>query len=376
MTQHFIKAAFYRGGTSKGIFFHASDLPPERPEIERIILGAMGSPDPYGRQLDGMGGGISSLSKAVIIAPSSHPDADIDYTFIQVAVDQPVCEWNGVCGNLAAAVGPFAIEEGLVPVSGEECIVRIRQISTGKIIHSRCRLEDGKPAVKGDFTIAGIAGAGAAVQLDHLDPGGALTGKLLPTGNVVDRLALSDGSEIEVSIVDAANGCCFVRARDIGLTGTERPEEIEAIPGQMARLDEIRRKAGVVMGLAASNEAIGLLNPRIAIVSAPMEYESIGGASISGSTYTIGTRMVSMGRMHRAVPLASALCLGIACRIEGSIPYDEAKPAETTTIRIGNPSGVVPVEAEAGNEHGWTARRATCFLTARRLMHGAVAIPK
>src|SRR5690606_12697260 len=194
MAQTWIPARFYRGGSSKGVFFDARHLPADRESIAPILLQVLGSPDPNGRQLNGMGGGISSLSKAVIIGKSEHPGADVDYTFIQVAVDKPVCDWDGVCGNMSSAVGPFAVEEGLIrtPADGE-CVIRIHETSTGKIIHSRFVVKDGLPVVSGDFAIAGVAGAGAMIRLDYLDPGGALTGKLLPTGNVVDRVTLADG---------------------------------------------------------------------------------------------------------------------------------------------------------------------------------------
>ena len=165
MTQRWIRAALYRGGSSKGVFFHARDLPETRAEIEPILLRVLGSPDPNGRQLDGLGGGILSLSKAAIVAPSARPDADVDFTFVQVAVDRPVCDWDGVCGNLTAAVGPFAVEEGLVRCGDGECRVRIHETSTGKIIHSVFPVSDGRPVVTGDFRIAGVAGSGAMIRL-------------------------------------------------------------------------------------------------------------------------------------------------------------------------------------------------------------------
>lgn len=376
MSQRFFKAVFYRGGSSKGVFFHARDLPADRAEIEPIILKVLGSPDPNGRQLNGMGGGISSLSKAVIIAPSAHPDADVDYTFVQVAVDKPVCDWGGVCGNLSSAVGPFSVEEGLVaPVEGET-IVRIHETSTGKIIHSRFPVKNGKPVVAGDFEIAGVAGSGAMIRLDYLDPGGALTGALLPTGNVVDTITLSDGRTIDVSIVDAANGCCFVRAQDVGLTGAESPDDIEATTGLLETLDEIRRIAGVMMGLGATPEAVSLLSPRVAMVSAPIAFKSLDGTRHEPASHDIGTRMLSMGRAHRAVPLASALCLGVACRIEGTIPHRLASGISGVEVRVGNPSGLLSVGAEVRYEGAWRADSAVSFRTARRLMQGEVAIPE
>jgi 2-methylaconitate cis-trans-isomerase PrpF len=378
MSQRFIPAVYYRGGSSKGVFFHRRDLPAERAEIDRIILEVLGSPDPNGRQLNGMGGGISSLSKAVIVGPSDHAGADVDYTFIQVAVDKPVCDWDGVCGNLSSAVGPFAVEEGLVPAPADgECLVRIHETSTGKIISSRFPVANGRPVVKGPFEIAGVAGSGAMIRLDYLDPGGALTGKLLPTGNVVDTIHLSDGSTVEVSMVDSSNACCFVEARSVGITGAESPDAIEATPGLMAKLDEIRRKCGVLMGLGETEEAVSLLTPRVAMVNAPIPFTSLEGVTYDPESHDIGTRMLSMGRAHRAVPLASALCLGVACRIEGTIPHRLAAGVTGAEVRVGNPSGLLSVGAEVRRDGStWVAESGVSFRTARRLMQGEVAIPE
>src|SRR3954471_9758962 len=190
MTQRFIPAAFIRGGSSKGVFFHAKDLPTDRAAIDPILLGVLGSPDPYGRQLDGMGGGISSLSKGVIIGPPTRPDADVDYTFAQVAVDRPVVDWKGNCGNLSSAVGPFAVDEGLVRVEDGEALVRIHQVNTRKLIHARFPVREGRAEVRGDFAIAGVAGASARIRLDFLAPGGTQTGALLPTGKAADVLEI------------------------------------------------------------------------------------------------------------------------------------------------------------------------------------------
>lgn len=377
MSQRFVPAVFYRGGSSKGVVFHARDLPADRAGIEAILLAVLGSPDPNGRQLNGMGGGISSLSKAVIIAPSDDPAADVDYTFVQVAVDAAECEWGGVCGNLASVVGPFAVEEGLVPPPADgETLVRIRETATGKIIHARFPCAGGLPVVQGDFAIAGVAGTGAMIRLDYRDPGGALTGRLLPTGNVVDQIAMPDGTKVEASLIDSSNGCVFVAAADMGLTGTEGPDVIEAMPGVMARLDAIRRQAGVLMGMAARPEELGLFNPRIAVIASPADFRGLDGQHYPAAGHDIATRMLSMGRPHRAVPLASALCLGAACAIEGTLPHRLARTGRAAgTVRIANSSGVIAVGAEVTpHDGGWRALGATSFRTARRLMQGQVAI--
>ena len=204
------------------------DLPRDRAQWDEIFLAAIGSPDPYGRQLDGMGGGISSLSKVCVVGPSTRPDADIDYTFAQVQVKEAKVDYSGNCGNMSSAMGPFAVDEGLVKVSGKEALVRIHNTNTKKIIHARFALDDGMAAVDGDLAIPGVAGTGAPVRLEFREPGGATTGKLLPTGNVVDTLDVPGVGKIRASLVDAANACCFLNAADLGLTGIEMPEALDA----------------------------------------------------------------------------------------------------------------------------------------------------
>ena len=232
MTQSWIPARFYRGGSSKGVFFRAADLPARREEIEPILLKVLGSPDANGRQLDGMGGGISSLSKAVILSRSERDDADIDYLFAQVAVDRPVVDWGANCGNLSSAVGPCALEMGLVAPREGEMLVRIYQVNTDAIIHARFPVENGLPVAGGDFEIAGVAGGGARIALDFIAPGGSLTAGLLPTGNTTDTIDI-DGESVEVSLVDATNPVVFVAASSLGLNGTETPDQIEARPDMM-----------------------------------------------------------------------------------------------------------------------------------------------
>lgn len=377
MTQRFIPAVFIRGGSSKGVFFHARDLPAERAAIDPILLGVLGSPDPYGRQLDGMGGGISSLSKAVIIGPPTHPDADVDYTFAQVAVDQPVVDWQGNCGNLSSAVGPFAVDEGLLRVADGEALVRIHQVNTKKIIEARFPVRDGRAEVRGDFAIAGVAGTGARIRLDFLAPGGSQTPALLPSGRPVDGLDVPGIGTLRASLVDAANPAAFVDARDLGLTGAESPEEIEARPELMALLDRIRRIAGVAMGLGATPEAVGLASPRIALVAGPLAARTLDGQVLDPAGHDVTVRMLSMERPHRAVPMTGAMGLAVACRVEGSIPHGLARRgARPEEIRVAHPSGMLTVGAEVRlGPGGWQADSAVVFRTQRRLMQGAVAMP-
>ncbi|MDN3566537.1 PrpF domain-containing protein [Paeniroseomonas aquatica] len=376
MSQAFIPATFIRGGSSKGVFFHARDLPADRAAIDPILLGVLGSPDPYGRQLDGMGGGISSLSKGVIIGPPTHPEADVDYTFAQVAVDRPVVDWKGNCGNLSSAVGPFAVDEGLVPAADGEALVRIHQVNTRKIIHARFPVRDGRAEVRGDFAIAGVAGTGARIRLDFLSPGGSQTPALLPSGRVVDVLDVPGFGPLRASLVDAANPAAFVDAGDLGLSGAESPDEIEARPDLMALLDRIRRIAGVAMGLGATPEAVGLASPRIAFVAGPLAARTLDGLVLDPAGHDVTVRMLSMERPHRAVPMTGAMGLAVACRIEGSIPHVLAtRGVRPEEIRVAHPSGMLTVGAEVRcGEAGWQADSAVVFRTQRRLMQGAVAL--
>lgn len=376
MKQTRYPAVFMRGGSSKGVFFHERDLPADPSLRDRIFLAAIGSPDIYGRQLNGMGGGVSSVSKAVMIGPPSVDGADLDYTFAQVAVDQPVVDYSANCGNLSSAVGPFAVDEGLVKVEDGEALIRIHNTNTNKIIHSRFRVRDGIADIGGEQTIPGVSGTGAPIRLDFLDPGGATTGKLLPTGKAIDRLDVPGVGTVEVSMVDAANGCLFVDAAAVGLKGTETPDEMEANKPAMAALDAIRRQAAVAMGLAATPEETPLGNPKIAIVAKPADYEAISKEKVSAGSIDLVARMLSMGQCHKVLPLTGGLCIGVACRMTGSVPA-RLLSGVGESIRLGTPSGPLSVDAEVVPEgDSWRAVRASVFRTARRLMEGNVLVPE
>ncbi|CAD7031095.1 PrpF family protein [Pseudorhizobium endolithicum] len=375
MSQVFVPAVFYRGGSSKGVFFHAHHCPPERGALDAMLLSALGSPDPYGRQLDGMGGGTSSLSKAVIIGPATRPDADVDYTFAQVAVDRPVVDWEANCGNLSSAVGPFAVDEGLVRVDDGEALVRIHQVNTKKIIHARFPVCHGRALTTGDFTIDGVSGSGARIALDFLEPGGTVTSGLLPTGKVLETIVI-DGRSFDMSIVDATNPVAFVAAEQLGLDISASPDAMEADRGLMALLDRLRRLAAVRMGLASSPDHAGLANPKIAIIGRPGTFAALDGRSIDPADYDIAVRMLSMERVHRAVTLTGAMCLAAACGIQGSLAHRLAQVKDRTDpVRIGHPSGVVAASARVTPvECGWHVASATVYRTARRLMQGEVAV--
>jgi len=369
-----IPAVFVRGGSSKGVVFHARHLPHEASDRDRILLAVLGSPDPFGRQLNGMGGGISSLSKAAIVSPSSRDDADVDYTFAQVAVDRPVVDYGSNCGNLASAIGPFAIDEGLVSVQGPEALVRIFNTNTSKIIHARFDVKDGQAAETGEFVIPGVAGGGARIRLDFLNPGGAATKAFLPSGLVMDQLEIPGVGRLHVTLADATNPVVFVDARVLGLTLVESPEQIDANEGLMRTLDAIRRAGGVKMGLGATSESVSLANPKVALVAPATDFRAIDGSTVAAAEYDVAIRIVSMEKTHKAVTLTGAMCLAAACKVTGSIPHSLARPS--TDVRIGNPSGVLPVGAVVEQTaSGWEARHATVYRTARRLMEGFVVLP-
>lgn len=374
MSPRKIPAVFLRGGTSKGVFFHERDLPADPALRDAIILHVLGSPDPYQRQLNGMGGGLSSLSKAVIVNKSNHPDADIDYTFAQVAVDRPVVDFSGECGNLSSAVGPFAVEEGLIAAADGETCVRIHMANTGKIYHARFAVQDGQPVEDGDFEIPGVTGTGARITLDFLDPGGATTGKLLPTGSVRDTIDVDGLGSIEVSMVDATNSVIFAAAHDLGYTATEDPAALDADPLFMARMDEIRRKGAVMMGMANRAEDAPLAAPKVGIVAPPAAFEGLDGTVYGADAMDLSVRIISMENVHRAVPGTNAMCIAAAARIDGTIPHDVA--TASSPLMIGNPSGVTPVEADVTQKDGaWHVNAISVYRTQRRLMEGSVLVP-
>ena len=377
MRQRRIKAAFIRGGTSKGVFFRAGDLPEEQEERDATLLRALGSPDPYERQLDGMGGGLSSVSKAVIIGKSAREDADIDYTFAQVSVNEPLVDYAGTCGNLSSATGPFAIDEGMIDTRDGEAVVRVFNTNTSKIFHARFDVGDGEAVVEGEQRIPGVTQAGARVAIEFLSPGGSMTGALLPTGNVVDEIETPDGERFRVSLVDATNPIVMVDAADVGITATEQPDALEARPEFMARMEEIRRAAGVAMGLGATLAEVPQAVPKIVVVGLPQSSFDIQGEDVPAASIDICARALSMGRLHRALPLTLSMCVATACRISGTIPaLVSAKLVDGADVRIGNPSGVIAAGADvvrSGN--GWDVERCRVIRTQRRLMEGSVLVP-
>lgn len=346
MGWHRTPATFYRGGTSKALVFRAADLPVPGEARDRLLLAAMGVPDTNGRNLDGMGGGLSSLNKVCIVGPATRDGADVDFTFAQLSIDDATVDYSGNCGNMSAAIGPFAVEEGLVPCppDGETSVV-IHNTNTDKLIRARFPVEGGVLASSGDLAIDGVSGTAAPIRLEFLEPGGAKTGRLLPTGKAVD---LIDG--IEASCVDAANPCVFVLASDVGKTGFESPAELEADAAWLERMERIRLAGASAMGLPHVASI-----PKVAMLAASPDHD-------------LAVRMISVGQPHRAVPVTGAVCLAVAARVEGTLAHRLCKVSEGA-IRIGHASGSLLVDAEVrGGKAEWGA----VYRTARRLFEGQV----
>jgi 2-methylaconitate cis-trans-isomerase PrpF len=379
MRQLKIPAVFMRGGTSNAVVFHAKDLPQDRAQWDEIFLAAIGSPDPYGRQLDGMGGGVSSLSKVCIVGPSSRPDADIDYTFAQVQVKEAKVDYGANCGNMSSAMGPFAVDEGLVKSTGKDALVKVHNTNTKKIIWSRFPLDDGQAAVDGDLAIPGVAGTGAPVKLEFREPGGATTGKLLPTGNVADTLDVPGVGKIRVSMVDAANACVFVRAADLGIRGTELPDEIDANPELLRKLAAIRIAASVAMGITKTPEdaAKRASVPFVGFISVPQDAKTLTGDTLKSADMDLTARMMSNGQPHRALPLTCTLCMAVAARLEGSVVNETARANANpeAEIRISMPSGILTAAASVRKLEGqWYAEQGAFYRTQRRMFEGQVVV--
>ena len=385
MRQLRVPAAFMRGGTSNAVVFDRRQLPDDEAVRERLFLAALGSPDPYGRQLDGMGGGISSLSKVCIVGPPSRSDADVDYTFGQVAVDRAHIDWSSNCGNMSSAIGPFAVDEGMVDAPEPEGVVVIHNTNTGKLIRSRFPVEDGRAAVEGETAIPGVPGTGAPVDLEFLDPGGAVTGALLPTGNVFDVIEAEGAGSVRVSMVDAANPFVFVDASEVGIAGTEMPAALDARPEVMERLERIRAVAAVAMGVATSPaEASSRFPsaPRIGVVAPPRPATTLRGESVEAAEGDLTARMVSMNNVHRALPLTGVLGLTVAAAIEGTVVARAARQGgggDDGRIRLISPSGVITavaaVRRTGDGGGGWHADHASVRRTQRRLFDGFVYVP-
>lgn len=369
-----IPLVIMRGGTSKGIYIKANDLPSDPAEQDAAILRIFGSPDI--RQIDGLAGADPLTSKLAIIGPSESPDADVDYTFAQVSINDRVVDYNGNCGNISSGVGPFAIDESLVKAVEPTTRVRIRNTNTDKMLYSEVQVKDGKARVKGDCAIAGVPGTGAPVLMDFASTAGAATGKVLPTGNVVDVLETSRGS-LEVSIVDVANPCVFVRAKDVQMKGTETPAEIDGNKELLSWLEEIRSKCCAKIGMAKSPEDATKNSPAFPMVAFVTEAEDYvdftTGKTIRKEEVDFVSRLMYMQVLHKTYAGTATACTGAASKIKGTIVNQVIPHIDTIeTVRIGHPAGVIPVVAAV---EGTEVKKAALVRTARRIMEGYALIP-
>lgn len=372
-----IRCSIVRGGTSKGIFILENDLPKEKEKRERVIRAIFGSPDI--RQIDGLGGADVLTSKLAIVGPATIEGADVDYTFGQVSFTDEMIDFKGNCGNISSAVGPFAIDAGLIPVTEPVTKVRIHLTNSNRIIVAEVPVKDGRACVDGDYKIDGVPGTGAKIVLDWADVTGAFTGKLLPTGNPKDLIKTEKG-EYEVSLVDAGNPLVFIKAESLNLTGIETPAEIESNKELMETIELIRSEAAKIFGLVERSEdatAKSPYNPFFAIISAPNSYYTIQGEKIEAENVDVVSRLLFMLHMHKAYPVTGTVCTGAAARVEGSIVWEaiSEEARKKTTLRIGHPSGVIDVEAEGcKTKEGVKITRLGVYRTARKIMDGIVYV--
>ncbi|QCI11663.1 2-methylaconitate cis-trans isomerase PrpF [Pseudomonas putida] len=384
-----IPATYIRGGTSKGVFFRLQDLP-ERAQVpgparDALLLRVIGSPDPYGKQIDGMGGATSSTSKTVILAKSTRPEHDVDYLFGQVAIDKAFVDWSGNCGNLSAAVGSFAISGGLVdparvPRNGM-ATVRIWQANIGKTIIAHVPITDGDVQETGDFELDGVTFPAAEVQLEFLDPaadedGGG--GAMFPTGNLVDDLELPGIGTFKATLINAGIPTIFVNAADIGYTGTELQDAINGDAQALQRFEIIRAHGAVRMGLIEHvDQAAGRQHtPKVAFVAPPSAYTASSGKAVEADDIDLVVRALSMGKLHHAMMGTAAVAIGTAAAIPGTLVNLAAGGGARSAVRFGHPSGTLRVGAEARQVNGeWTVTKAIMSRSARVLMEGWVRVP-
>jgi len=381
-----VPATYIRGGTSKGVFFNLADLPADaqQPGAARdaLLLRIIGSPDPYGKQTDGMGGATSSTSKSVIVSASSEADHDVDYLFGQVSIDQSFVDWSGNCGNLSAAVGGFAIMSGLVaadrvPDNGT-AVVRIWQANIKKTIVAHVPITDGQPQETGDFELDGVTFPAAEVLLDFMDPADSSGGSMFPTGNVVDELEVPGVGNFKATMINAGIPTIFLNADAIGYSGTELQDDINTDEAALSRFETIRAWGAVRMGLIKDIEeaAARQHTPKVAFVAPPSDYTASSGKAIAASDIDLHVRALSMGKLHHAMMGTAAVAIGTAAAVPGTLVNLAAGGGERDSVRFGHPSGTLRVGAEAALIEGeWQVIKASMSRSARVLMEGWVRVP-
>ncbi|WP_240056522.1 2-methylaconitate cis-trans isomerase PrpF [Bacillus mesophilum] len=379
-----IPAVYMRGGTSKGVFFLKENLPDDPNILDEVLLRCIGSPDPYGQQIDGMGGATSSTSKVVIISKSNRPGCDVNYRFGQVAIGKPLVDWSGNCGNLTSAVGPFAISKGLIdaPYNGI-ATVNIWQENIGKKIIAHVPVQNGEVQELGEFVLDGVAFPAAEIKLEFIEPGGSdgesgEGGCMLPTGNVIDRLQIPEIGEIEVTLLNAGNPAIFIAASSLGLTGKELQKDINENQELLTQLEMIRAHGAVAMGLGNSVEFISSHRqhtPKIAFFGEQADYKTSDGKEIQKEDIDILARILSMGKLHHAMTGTGAVAIATAASIPGTI-VSNILGRTMSEIRFGHPSGSLVVGADSKQtEAGWSVRKVMMSRSARRIMEGSILVP-
>lgn len=369
-----IPATLMRGGTSKALFFHERDLPTDPATRDAFILAAYGSPDGYGRQIDGVGGSTSSTSKVAVIGDGKARGVDVTYEFGQVGIEQPLIDRRGNCGNISSAVGPFAVDEGLVTPTDPITQVRFLNTNTNKVIVAHVPTKDGRFNPEGDFELPGIPGTGSKLQLDYLEPAGSVTGKLLPTGNVRDELTIPGLGIVPVTLVDAANPLVFVRWSDV-FESDQLPTDFDV--ALLKRIESIRAHASVLAGITGSIEDATRLAPsvpKLSVVDSPRDYTTSAG-TVSASDMSVRAMMMSMGRQHPSYPLTGAIATSVAANIPGTLVHDVAV-TDGKSVVIGHPSGLLPLSVDVEqNGSEWVVNSVSGYRTSRRLMEGHVLVP-
>jgi probable AcnD-accessory protein PrpF len=384
-----IPATYMRGGTSKGVFFRLQDLPEAAqtpgPARDKLLLRVIGSPDPYGKQIDGMGGATSSTSKTVIVSKSARENHDVDYLFGQVSIDKPFVDWSGNCGNLSSAVGSFAINAGLVdpervPQNGM-ATVRIWQANINKTIIAHVPVTDGEVQETGDFELDGVTFPAAEVQLEFMDPAAeeeGAGGSMFPTGNLVDELDVPGLGTLKATMINAGIPTIFVNAEDVGYTGTELQDAINGDPRALAMFETIRAHGAVRMGLIKdTGDAAGRQHtPKVAFVARPLDYTSSSGKQVAASDIDLLVRALSMGKLHHAMMGTAAVAIGTAAAVPGTLVNIAAGGGKPDAVRFGHPSGTLRVGAQAMQANGeWSVTKAVMSRSARVLMEGWVRVP-
>lgn len=371
--QDMLRCSIIRGGTSKGIFLKKNDLPKDPVERDKVILKIFGSPDV--REIDGLGGADVLTSKLAIIGPSTRSDADVDYTFGQVSFDKPFIDYKGNCGNISAAVGPYAIDEGMVEAKEPYTDVRIHLTNSDKILVATVPVKDGKAVVDGNCHIDGVPGTGARIDIDWSDTAGSACGKLLPTGHPKDLITIGE-KQYEVSLIDMGNPLVFISAEQLGMKGIESVSEIEENKKLMQIIEKIRSEAALIFGMVDDAKKATTESPYapfFAIVSKPTDYTALNGNLVRAQDIDIVSRLLFMLHMHKAYPITGTVCTGAAVKIKGSVAYEAANGCSNKTIRIGHPSGVVTVDVETDKDQ---IKKVKVYRTARRIMDGYVYVKK